>query len=169
MKVGSRPKSHPAIYSDFEAYHAELRSQSRWLGDSWAEIQLSCLKWGLRPKWTFAGPIAGNTSHPLLLLNPTLDPVTPLANAFVTASKFEGSVVLEQNSEGHCTYAAPSLCTAKHVRTYFHTGELPPPNTVCLPEYRPLIGSIRSPDAPALSPQDQKLLEALEELSMVGA
>lgn len=64
------------------------------------------------------GPIAGNTAHPLLLLNPTLDAVTPIAklvtpihcfnqvpcltsnSAHVTATLFNGSVVLEQNSEG---------------------------------------------------------------------
>ena len=31
----------------------------------------------------------------------------------------------------HCSLAMSSTCTATHVRTYFRTGTLPPPETVC--------------------------------------
>lgn len=39
----------------FEAYVAELKSQSKWIGAMWAEIMLSCTTWELRPKWRFSG------------------------------------------------------------------------------------------------------------------
>ncbi len=58
------------------------------------------------------------------------------------ALKFPGSVVLQQNSEGHCCVSSPSLCTAKHVRKYFHTGELPPVGTVCEVDEKPLLGKV---------------------------
>lgn len=31
----------------------------------------------------------------------------------------------------HCSLAAPSICTQKHIRQYFINGTLPEPGTVC--------------------------------------
>ncbi|EJD34356.1 hypothetical protein AURDEDRAFT_131212 [Auricularia subglabra TFB-10046 SS5] len=44
---------------------------------------------------------------------------------------FTDAVVLTQNNPGHCSLAAPSLCTAKYIRPYFREGTHPPPGTVC--------------------------------------
>ncbi|KDR74341.1 hypothetical protein GALMADRAFT_578873 [Galerina marginata CBS 339.88] len=60
-----------------------------------------------------------------------VDPVTPLWAAKNMSRGFEGSVVLQQNSSGHCSVSAPSVCTQKYVRKYFEDGTLPPPGTVC--------------------------------------
>lgn len=54
-----------------------------------------------------------------------MDPVTPLRNAITMAKGFPGAGILHQNSEGHCTLAAPSMCTGRALRAYFQTGELP--------------------------------------------
>ncbi|KAF9552233.1 hypothetical protein CPC08DRAFT_768457 [Agrocybe pediades] len=47
------------------------------------------------------------------------------------SESFEGSVVLTQDSVGHCTISGPSLCTQKHIREYLVSGTLPKPGTVC--------------------------------------
>ncbi|KAJ8697538.1 hypothetical protein PTI98_004331 [Pleurotus ostreatus] len=47
------------------------------------------------------------------------------------AQGFPGSVVLAQDSPGHCSIAAPSVCTSKFVRAYFMNGTLPDEGVVC--------------------------------------
>ncbi|KAF8193582.1 hypothetical protein K438DRAFT_1589161, partial [Mycena galopus ATCC 62051] len=44
---------------------------------------------------------------------------------------FPGSVVLTQDSAGHTSLVAPSLCTYGYFRAYFMNGTLPAPGTVC--------------------------------------
>ena len=84
-----------------------------------------------RPYHRFVGPWVGNTSHPLLMIGNTADPVTPLKFAKKMAKGFEGAVALTQDSSGHCSISAYSNCTVGYIRQYFQTGELPPPDTVC--------------------------------------
>lgn len=63
----------------FQEYWHALQKQSKVLGDWWAHTRLSCVGWKTEPKWTFSGHSSVNTSHPILFVNPTRDPVTPLA------------------------------------------------------------------------------------------
>lgn len=63
---------------DFHDYTMVLRNQSKWLYTSWARNKLVCLGYTIPPAWTFEDPIAGNTSHPLLIIGNTHDTVTPL-------------------------------------------------------------------------------------------
>jgi hypothetical protein len=59
----------------------------------------------------------------------------------------------------------PSLCTAKSVRRYFQTGELPRQGTVCQPDERPFQVSKNTSGGKGLSLEDGVLMEALKELS----
>ncbi|KUJ24614.1 uncharacterized protein LY89DRAFT_634822 [Mollisia scopiformis] len=139
-----------------------LVGQSKWMGEYWSSITMNCASWKGRPKWSVKPEdITGNTSHPILLIGNTLDPVTPLYNAFLMQKKFPGSGVLTQDSEGHCTLASPSLCTVKAIRNYFQTGALPAPGTVCQPEELPLLGKV-SRDISTLSEVDRELLRIIE-------
>lgn len=72
-----------------------------------------------------------NTAHPLLILSTSLDPICPLVSAQKANAVYEGSVLLEQKSMGHCTVSMPSSCTAKHVREYLDSGKLPKVGTTC--------------------------------------
>ncbi|KAH8652191.1 TAP-like protein-domain-containing protein [Xylariales sp. PMI_506] len=130
----------------FKEYMQVLQRQSDAFGTIWSHIRLACTGWTARPAWTWEGPITGNTSFPILLIGNSFDPVTPLRNAYTTASHFPGSVVLHQDTEGHCSYSNPSIGTAKAVRTYFQTGELPAPGTVTEPEWLPFLGMVGSPE-----------------------
>ncbi|KAJ8092911.1 hypothetical protein PM082_023545 [Marasmius tenuissimus] len=82
-------------------------------------------------KTQFRGPITGNTSFPMLIIGNTADPASPLSAGKKVSKQFPGSVVLEQNSPGHCSVSAPSVCTAKIVREYFVDGTLPDQGTIC--------------------------------------
>ncbi|KAL1999010.1 hypothetical protein VTN02DRAFT_5207 [Thermoascus thermophilus] len=149
----------------FKAYWDGLKAGSETLGDYWAHVRLGCVGWKAKAKWRFTGPFGGNTSHPLLFIGNTLDPVTPLRNARKMSQNFPGSAVLQQDSEGHTTLTAPSLCVAKAIRHYFQGGDLPARDTVCQADLKPLIGAPPSSaiHAEALSPRDRALRAALDE------
>ncbi|RFU35484.1 hypothetical protein B7463_g872, partial [Scytalidium lignicola] len=124
----------------FKEYTQILRNQSRWMGGTWAELRLKCVGWDATAAWKLEGPIVAATHHPLLLLGNTLDPVSPIANAHNATHRFKDSVVLQQDTEGHCSYAAPSACTDSVIRDYFSTGTLPPVGKICTPDAKPFSG-----------------------------
>ncbi|KAE9368541.1 hypothetical protein N431DRAFT_60319 [Stipitochalara longipes BDJ] len=129
--------------ADFRATVKALYQQSKFLGEFWSTIALSCNHWTFRPKWGITGDeIKGDTLHPILWIGNTLDPVTPLADAHASSKRFPGSVVLQQDSEGHCSLSSPSKCTEGVVRNYFQTGDLPATGTICQPDERPFIGHV---------------------------
>ncbi|KAF9475280.1 alpha/beta-hydrolase [Pholiota conissans] len=115
---------NPQIPGDLEwaeNYFERMVHASDW-ADVWAGSLIACQGWPKFPKTNFRGPFGGNTSHPILFIGNTADPVTPLWGARKMSKVFNGSAVLTQDSAGHCSLSAPSLCTAKHIRLYFATG-----------------------------------------------
>lgn len=149
---------------EFREYWQTLKTQSWSLGDYWAETRLGCAGWQKRAKWRFSGPFSANTSHPILWIGNTLDTVTPLRNAQHMNALFPGSVLLQQDSEGHCSPAAPSLCTAKAIRKYFQKGVLPPVGTLCKPDVKP-FGLQAADGLRELSAQDSELLDVLMQIA----
>lgn len=151
--------------TDSKFHYEKLRTlqhQSWTLGSYWAEITTYCANWYIRPAWRFEGDgkekVGAKTAHPLLINSNTWDPVTPIRNAHKFSHRFPGSVVLEQEDDGHCTISDASLCTAKHVREYFQTGKLPEKGTVCKPDH----GHFGDDEEDGqLTEEDQRLLEAV--------
>ncbi|KAK7047751.1 hypothetical protein VNI00_006079 [Paramarasmius palmivorus] len=160
----------PSSLEDAEQHYQDVLKVSEW-GSIWAGFRMACSSWPRIPKSFFRGPISGNTSHPILLIGNTADPVAPLHAARVVSEGFPGSVVLTQDCAGHCSIAAPSICTARAVRSYFVNGTLPEPGTVC-----PIIGTpFKDPTSESdlkkrrlfegeLAQGDAELLEALRHL-----
>ncbi|CAI7660768.1 unnamed protein product [Penicillium glandicola] len=147
----------------FKAEWSSLLADSTALGDYWAQLQLSCVGWKAKAKYPFAGPWGTTTAHPMLFVSNTLDPVTPLHGAQHMSQIFPGSGLLQQESEGHTTLTAPSICVAKAIRHYFQTGALPVVGTLCQADLKPLVGSPQhhTKDSQNFSPADRKLFEAL--------
>jgi pimeloyl-ACP methyl ester carboxylesterase len=115
----------------FEAFAQELADISPSSGSLWSLVRMSCVHYKLPAVHRFKGPWIANTSHPLLFIGNTADPVTPGLYARRMAEGFEGAVALMQDSGGHCSEAAFSWCTTRYIRQYFQTGELPSANTTC--------------------------------------
>lgn len=65
-----------------------------------------------------------NTSHPILEIGNTADPVTPGRYAKKMAEGFPGAVALIQDSAGHCSLSTPSDCTETYVRSCKYTHNL---------------------------------------------
>jgi len=152
--------------------HFEMMSNMSEFGNTWASIRVRCAGWPKFPKNHFQGPFEANTSHPILLIGNTADPVTPLWAANKMSRGFSNSIVLTQNSSGHCSISAPSLCTTKYIRQYFTDGTLPKPGTVCEADLGP-FDSVReefTEDAQGklhidMNEEDKQLLSAIRELS----
>ncbi|KAJ6510771.1 Alpha/Beta hydrolase protein, partial [Mycena sanguinolenta] len=157
-------------YDDVAGHYERLSETSSW-ADMWALLRMPCLCVPSRP-------FVANTSFPLLLVGNTMDPVTPLWAAKKMSEGFAGSVVLTQDSPGHCSIASVSLCTFKYIREYFLDGTLPESGTVCAVDI-PLFPPSPAPgtafaDADedqaqarfvnALSVADRNLFEAAKEL-----
>jgi len=152
--------------------HFEMMSNMSEFGNLWAHIRVGCAGWPKFPKDHFQGPFEANTSHPILLIGNTADPVTPLWAANKMSRGFSNSVVLTQNSPGHCSISAPSLCTAKYIQQYFTDGTLPKPGTICEPDLGPFDsvkeGSMEDAQGRLhmdMNEEDKMLLSAIQELS----
>lgn len=123
--------------SEFQRYVVHLESQSRTAGAHFASNRPACMtsRQGSASKTRFSGPFGsrpGDLQTPILFLNNRLDPVCPIRNARRMATKYPGSIVLEQDAVGHCALAASlGPCVKSYVRRYFNEGVLPPNNTVC--------------------------------------
>ncbi|KAJ7461355.1 TAP-like protein-domain-containing protein [Mycena galericulata] len=99
--------------------------------DIWALWRIYCNGWRVHREGRFLGPVGGNTSYPLLIIGNTADPITPIVWAQKTSRLFPGSVLLTQDSPGHTSLVAPSLCTHGAMAAYFQNGTLPAAGTVC--------------------------------------
>lgn len=121
----------------YSQYWKDLAELSPTIGPMWAMFRIYCIHYTARPAYRFTAPFEANTSHPILLIGNTADPVTPLKNAFKMSKGYPGSVVLTQNSTGHTSGNVYSSCTVDHIRTYFQTGQLPKEGTVCEPDEMP--------------------------------
>ncbi|KAK0498078.1 hypothetical protein EDD18DRAFT_1378277 [Armillaria luteobubalina] len=81
----------------------------------------------------FTGPVAGNTSSPILFIGNTVEPVTLLSPAKNASSAFIDSVFLTRNDTGYKSLPSESVCTQDYVRAYFYNGTLPDDGTLCNP------------------------------------
>lgn len=107
-------------------------------------LLMKCAAWKIRATYKFNGPYGGNTSHPILFVSNTADPVTPLNSGRIMQAKFPNSRLLVNDQAGHCSFSATNLCAYEKIRTYFQTGALPTPNTICIPP--PSAFSLNSTD-----------------------
>ncbi|KAK7428569.1 hypothetical protein QQZ08_005007 [Neonectria magnoliae] len=147
QETGTEDDAFPAIMcsdgepvtetpEEFEQYARKIEGISRWAGAVNLLFRVVCLGKNVRPKWRFSEEdFQGDTAHPILFIGNMADNVTPLQSAFNNSARFPSSVVLQQNSYGHCSLAAASTCTARHIRAYFQHGTLPRAGTECEPDY----------------------------------
>lgn len=137
---------------EFAEYWHLLQSMSSAAGDIWSMLTLKCAAWKIRASYKFDGPYGGNTSHPLLFVSNTADPVTPLNSGRIMHSKFPNSGLLVNDQAGHCSFSATNMCAYEKIRTYFQTGALPTPNTLCIPPPSPYSLNSTDPTSPFYDP-----------------
>ncbi|QSZ35731.1 hypothetical protein DSL72_006853 [Monilinia vaccinii-corymbosi] len=126
--------------SEFQSYAASLMREATAAGAVNAEVRMGCAGRKSQAKFRFAGPFQASTAHPILYIANAADNVTPLRSALANAQGFPGSVVLVLDAWGHTSLAAPSVCAARWIRSYFQTGEVPGNGTVCAVDGMPFGG-----------------------------
>ena len=141
--------------ADFAEHVKNITKISPSVGEIWSVLRMKCIHYSVRAYSRFEGPWVGNTSHPILQIGNSADPVTPGRFAKKMAKGFPGAVALIQDSGGHCSISSPSNCTTGYVRQYFQTGELPPEGTVCKPDALPFGPG---PDEAAVLDQGTEIL-----------
>ena len=157
-----RKKTRPEILVAMEAFH----NTSTIAGDTEADSLFQLEAWRYARSHSFVPAERVKTAHPLLILSTSLDPICPLVYAQKANAVYEGSVLLEQKSMGHCTVSMPSNCTARHVRQYLDTGKLPEVGTTCEID-EPYFPKAKDESEPVkgLSRHDEELAEALKALA----
>ncbi|PQE16873.1 alpha beta-hydrolase protein [Rutstroemia sp. NJR-2017a BBW] len=124
------PLNH--TFSEIEDMFGELAKVSSF-ADCWMSVLIQCsgytipsidppMRWDDHPAHR-QKPI--KTSFPLFYISNSADPVTPLIAGVKMASKFVDAGLVEQNSVGHCSLAARSICTIRKIRAYFREGKVP--------------------------------------------
>lgn len=98
--------------AEFEKYWHMLEDISPTSGSIWAILRLKCASWKIRAVHRFKGIFGGKTSHPILWISNTADPVTPLKSARIMSERFPGSVVLAQDSAGVSGHLINGTCRA---------------------------------------------------------
>ncbi|KAF2800948.1 alpha/beta-hydrolase [Melanomma pulvis-pyrius CBS 109.77] len=124
----------------WEEHVGGVAAQSKYVGDAWASAAVACRNLHViapANQQVTSVPSANNTNTPILFIGNTVDPVTPIKGARRMSGLFAGSVMLEQNSVGHCSISSFSVCTATHIQQYLADGSLPAVGTVCQPESLP--------------------------------
>jgi pimeloyl-ACP methyl ester carboxylesterase len=174
----------PFDMDDYAAYAAALANVSRVAGKSSAIDFLDCTEWSVRAPGRYTGPFNSSATTastgssesasarpqaPILLVSPRYDPVCPLSEARIVQANFPGTALLVQNSHGHCSVSAPSLCTAKIIREYFVSGQVPEEGKECDVDVLPFVGKVSSASQglslSGHSEEDEELARALESLT----
>jgi pimeloyl-ACP methyl ester carboxylesterase len=137
---------------DFAEYWYRLETLAPTAGAIWAMFKMQCTGWSIRASHRYNGPYGGNTSHPILFVSNTADPVTPLRSARLMHTRYPNSGLLIADAAGHCSLAMPMACSMGHIRTYFQTGALPPPATLCVPPPSPFSLNSTDPSSPFYDP-----------------
>ncbi|KAJ6569126.1 TAP-like protein-domain-containing protein [Mycena capillaripes] len=159
---------HDSISDLREFYQNEAKLSS--FADIWAEWRVYCSGWRVHREGSFSGLVGANTSFPLLVIGNTADPVTPIAWAKKASDLFPGSVLLTQDSPGHMSLVAPSLCTHGALRAYFQNGTFPKEGTVCAVDTELFPGAANATMAGVkrqLATPDRKLLDAVRAIGDV--
>ncbi|KAL1794781.1 hypothetical protein ACET3X_006597 [Alternaria dauci] len=137
---------------EFEAYWKTMDTLSPNFGSYWSMLLMACTAWKIKASYKFEGPYGGNTSHPILFISNTADPVTPLRSGRYMHSLFPDSSLLINDHAGHCSISTPDPCSLSRVNAYFQRGELPSPGTVCVPPSSPYSLNSTDPDSPFYDP-----------------
>jgi pimeloyl-ACP methyl ester carboxylesterase len=92
-----------------------------------------CAGWPGASTDAFHGPFGAPT--PLLLINNSHDPVTPIADARATSALYPGSRLIEVNTWGHSALGKSTRCLTPATTAYLIDRTLPAEDRHCAPDH----------------------------------
>ncbi|MGZ8667212.1 MAG: alpha/beta hydrolase [Solirubrobacterales bacterium] len=117
--------------SAFPAADTFASDRSGFVGAYWTWITEACATWPVRALSRYSGPWNRRTANPVLLLNTTTDPATPLQGAIALSRQLRRARLLTVDGYGHTAFLNPSRCTHAYTVRYLIKGILPPPGKHC--------------------------------------
>ncbi len=123
-------KTKPTV-DDYLHFIKQHERKSKYFGGSFVQ-QVACKgDWHIHTNEPWRGDFTSKTSHPLLMIGNSFDPVTPHVNAEYMANLFPGASYLLRKGYGHCSLSQKSKCIEKLVGDYFIHGSVPKFGHVC--------------------------------------
>jgi pimeloyl-ACP methyl ester carboxylesterase len=139
------PARWPAFVRQLERISPTAAGAVGWL------VGLPCATWPAQAVSRYTGPWNARTSHPVLLIGVTHDPITPLASARKLAGLMGPSaVLLTHDGYGHTSFGQRSTCTLTAEARYLVQGLLPAPGTVCRADAPPFTAAPARTASPRL-------------------
>jgi hypothetical protein len=92
---------------------------------------IPCAFWQGHDTDRYTGPWNRRTSAPILVLNTSTDPATPLQGAYAGASQLSQALVVVIEGTGHTSMYVASTCAERVKRDYLFSGILPAVGTGC--------------------------------------
>ena len=124
------PASYPAQAAFSHARAGAIGLPLVWL----TEI---CSTWPATDADGYYGPWNRPTASPILLVGNIYDPATPYSGSLAMAAELARARLLTVAGYGHTALLNPSTCVGNYESSYFLTGALPPPGTVCTQDQQP--------------------------------
>jgi pimeloyl-ACP methyl ester carboxylesterase len=131
---------NPRIPAQYAAQAARASARSGVVGPDWVWSSEACAQWPLLARDRYTGPWNRPTAAPVLVVGNTVDPATPYQDAVAMSHDLADARLLTVDGYGHTALANASSCAAKAEDSYFVTGTLPPPGTVCRQNALPFAG-----------------------------
>jgi hypothetical protein len=131
---------NPRIPAEYAAQAALASARSGVVGPYWAWGAEACAQWPVLARDRYTGPFDRPTAAPILVVGNTADPATPYQDAVAMSHDLADARLLTVDGYGHTALANPSSCVAAAEDSYFVTGTLPPPGTVCHQNALPFAG-----------------------------
>lgn len=131
---------NPHVFGYYRALATAAFERSGDVGPDWAWGDEPCASWPATAADAYRGPWDHRTANPLLVIGTTFDPFTAYEGSVAMARDLAQARLLTVDGFGHTALLNPSTCADTYVSTYFLTGTLPPPGTVCKQDTPPFAG-----------------------------
>ncbi|GAB77760.1 alpha/beta hydrolase fold [Austwickia chelonae] len=112
--------------------------------DYWSWAASACAKWPGKDKNVYRGPFNVKAANPMLVINNTHDPSTPLPGAKKLASVLPDSRLLVVDGWGHGS-SVVSSCAREAIQSYLVDGKLPAKGASCKAD-KPLFPATKAKD-----------------------